>query len=144
MFVEYSGISNSVPMPSFIQMRILRPLSSDIDGRKVKLVVDDTESNNVKTLSAVRKLSFVNKAQVILGPTWLDSFQSVLPIADRERILLFSPSTAIAVIKQSNVQYPFVLSTYFNLEVEIELLLKHLKSQQKNSELTACPTLLKI
>lgn len=105
--------------------------SSDIDGKKVTLVVDDTQSTNVHTMSAVRKLMSANKAKAILGPTWLDSFQAALPIADREKILLFTPSAAVAVLKKSDTQYPMVFSTYFNLELEIELLLKHLKTEQK-------------
>jgi branched-chain amino acid transport system substrate-binding protein len=105
--------------------------TSDIDGKKVKLIVDDTQSANVHTLSAVRKLMSVNKAKIILGPTWLDSFQSALPIADREKILLFTPSAAVAVIKKSDSQYPLIFSTWFNLELEIELLLKHVKTEQK-------------
>jgi branched-chain amino acid transport system substrate-binding protein len=105
--------------------------ASDIDGKKVTLVVDDTQSTNVHTMSTVRKLMSVNKAKVILGPTWLDSFQAALPIADRERILLFTPSAAVAVLKKTDTQYPTVFSTYFNLELEIELLLKHVKAEQK-------------
>lgn len=105
--------------------------TSYIDGKKVKLIVDDTQSANVHTLSAVRKLMSVNKAKIILGPTWLDSFQSALPIADREKILLFTPSAAVAVIKKSDSQYPLIFSTGFNLELELELLLKHVKNEQK-------------
>jgi branched-chain amino acid transport system substrate-binding protein len=105
--------------------------TSDIDRKKVRLIVDDTQSTNVQTLSAVRKLISVNKAKIILGPTWLDSFQSALPMADREKILLFTPSAAVAVVKKSDAQYPLVLSTYFNLELEIELLLKHVKDEQR-------------
>ena len=105
--------------------------TSDVDGKKVKLIVDDTQSNNVQTLSAVRKLVSVDKAKIILGPTWLDSFQSAIPIADRERILLFTPSAAVAVFKKSDAQYPLMFSTWFNLELEIESLLKHMKAEQK-------------
>lgn len=105
--------------------------SSDIDGKKAKLVVDDTQSTNVQTLSAVRKLMSVNRAKIIIGPTWLDSFQAALPIADREKILLFTPSAAVVVLKKADTQYPMVFSTYFNLELEIELLLKHVKAEHK-------------
>ena len=105
--------------------------SSDIDGKKAKLVVDDTQSTNVQTLSAVRKLMSVNRAEIIIGPTWLDSFQAALPIADRKKILLFTPSAAVAVLKKTDTQYPMLFSTWFNLELEIELLLKHVKAEQK-------------
>ena len=105
--------------------------TSDIDGKKVKLIVDDTGSTNVQTLSAVRKLMSVNKAKIILGPTWLDSFQAAVSIADREKIVLFTPSAAVAVIKKSDSQYPLIFSTWFNLELEVELLLKHVKTEQK-------------
>jgi branched-chain amino acid transport system substrate-binding protein len=102
---------------------------SDIDGKKVKLVVEDTQSTNMQTLSALRKLMSLNKAKIILGPTWLDSFQAVLPIADREQVLLFTPSAAVAVFKRRDAQYPLVLSSFFNLELELEVLLKHIKTE---------------
>lgn len=105
--------------------------SSDIDGKKVKLVIEDTQSTNVQTMNAVRKLIAINHARVILGPTWLDSFQAALPMADRDKILLFTPSAAVAVLKRTDAQYPMVFSTYFNLELEVELLLKYVKAEQK-------------
>jgi len=110
---------------------------ADIDGKKVKLVIEDTQSTNVQTLSAVRKLMSFHNAKIILGPTWLDSFQSALPVADREKILLFTPSAAVAVLKKSDTHYPLVLTTYFNLELEIELLLKHVKAEARKRVMLA-------
>jgi branched-chain amino acid transport system substrate-binding protein len=104
---------------------------SDLDGKKVKLIVEDTQSSNAHTLSALRRLMSVNKAKLILGPTWLDSFQSALPVVDREKIVVFTPSAAVAVLKRSDGQYPFVFSTWYNLELGVELLLKHVQAQQK-------------
>jgi branched-chain amino acid transport system substrate-binding protein len=71
--------------------------TSDIDGKKVKLVVEDTQSTNAQTLNAVRKVISIDKAKIVLGPTWLDSYQAALQMADREKVLLFTPSAAVAV-----------------------------------------------
>jgi branched-chain amino acid transport system substrate-binding protein len=105
--------------------------TSEIDGKKVKLVVEDTQSSNAQTLTAVRKLMSVDKAKMVLGPTWLDSFQAALPIADRGKILLFTPSAAVSVLKKTETQYPMVFSTYFSLEAGTEVLLKHVRAAQK-------------
>jgi branched-chain amino acid transport system substrate-binding protein len=95
-----------------------------IDGKKVRLVVEDTQSTNIQTLNAIRKLISFNSARIILGPTWLDSYQSVLPVADREKVFLLTPSGAPIVFKKSAEQYLLAFSTWFNLETEVELLLK--------------------
>ena len=105
--------------------------TSDLDGKKVSLVVEDTQSSNVQTLNAFRKLISFDNAKIIIGPTWLDSYQSVLPIADKNEVMLFTPSAAVVVFKKSSSEYPLVFSTWFNLEVELELLLKHIKQGNK-------------
>lgn len=111
--------------------------SGDLDGRKVRLVVEDTQSSNVQTLNAIRKLTSLNHAKVILGPTWLDSYQSVLPLADREKLLLFTPSAAVVVFKNSPDQHMYAFSTWFNLEIEVELLLKKIKLDHREKILLA-------
>lgn len=103
-----------------------------IDGKKVRLNVEDTQSDNFHTLSAVRKLVSLNQAKIILGPTWLDSYQSVLPISDKNQVLLITPSAAIAVFKKQAKEYELAFSTWFNLEIEVQKLLSHVKRDGKN------------
>jgi branched-chain amino acid transport system substrate-binding protein len=102
-----------------------------IDGKKVRLIVEDTQGTNVQTLSAVRKLISFNGARIILGPTWLDSYQSVLPVVDREKVLLLTPSGAPIVFKKSAEQYSLAFSTWFNLEIEVEVLLKQVQRDNR-------------
>lgn len=108
-----------------------------VDGKKVRLIVEDTQSTNVQTLNAVRKLISFNGARIILGPTWLDSYQSALPVADREKIFLFTPSGAPIVFKKSAEQYLLAFSTWFNLETEVEGLLKQVQRDNRKRILLA-------
>jgi branched-chain amino acid transport system substrate-binding protein len=89
------------------------------------LKVEDTLSTGVGTVNAVKKLIELDRLKLILGPTWLDSFQGALPIAQRHGVLLLTPSAGISNFKKSSADYPLVFSTYFNFEREIVSLVEN-------------------
>lgn len=89
------------------------------------LKVEDTISSGLGTVNAITKLIEIEGAKIVLGPTWLDSFQGALPIAERRGVLLLTPSAGISNIKPSAGKYPLVFSSYFNFEREIIALIEH-------------------
>jgi branched-chain amino acid transport system substrate-binding protein len=89
------------------------------------LKVEDTSSTGTGTVSAIKKLTDINRLKLILGPTWLDSFQGALPIAQRYGALLLTPSAGVSNFKKSPTDYPLVFSTYFNFEREIVSLIEN-------------------
>jgi branched-chain amino acid transport system substrate-binding protein len=91
---------------------------------RVTLKVEDTGSTNLGTVSAVKKLVEVDGVKIILGPTWLDTFQGCLPITDKRGVLLITPSASIPIIKSSPSKYPLVFSTYFNFQREVSTLIE--------------------
>jgi hypothetical protein len=54
-----------------------------VNGRRVVLEFEDTETVARKTMSAFQ-LQLARGAQVVLGPTWLDSFPALIPIARKK------------------------------------------------------------
>lgn len=98
-----------------------------VGGRPAKLVLEDTLSTNPGTISAVRKLISLNHAQIILGPTWLDSYQAVLPIIESKRVLLLVPDSVPSIFKKDPTQYPLVFSTWFSIKRQLEVLLAEIQ-----------------
>lgn len=90
----------------------------------VTLKVEDTGSTGLGTVSAVKKLVEVDGVKIILGPTWLDTFQGCVPITDKRGVLLITPSASIPIIKNSPSKYPLVFSTYFNFQREVSTLME--------------------
>jgi branched-chain amino acid transport system substrate-binding protein len=92
---------------------------------RLKLKVEDTASSANGTVTAVTKLMVIDGMQLIVGPTWLDSYQGAIDVAKRRGALLLSPSAVISVIKKAPSEAPLVFSTFFSLEREIEALMEH-------------------
>lgn len=70
-------------------------------------------------MTAFQRLAF-SKPAVILGPTWLDSFQSVISVAKRKDILLVTPSAAFETLKKHNFSWP--ITFYHNSRTETKFL----------------------
>lgn len=88
-------------------------------GKKVSLLVEDTQTRQVAVLSGFQRLSF-SKPSFILGPTWLDGFQAVIPVAQRQNVLLITPSAANESFTKENSEWP--ISFYHNSTIEIRTL----------------------
>ncbi len=91
----------------------------------IELVVQDTKTDGTGTVNAVKKLIDVDHVQVVLGPTWGDSFQGPMPIAEQSRVVLLSPSAAIETI-QNKENFSYFFSTWWPQASEIKTLLDHM------------------
>ncbi len=94
-----------------------------INGKSIELVVEDTQGTFNGTVNAVNKLVHFDKVQVIIGPTWGDSFGGGNPIAEKAKVVMISPSLAIEAAK-SDVQYDYLFSTWFPQKGEVDYLQK--------------------
>lgn len=100
-----------------------------INGRRIVLDVEDTGTQQMKVVSAFKRLSEVEKAKYVLGPTWLDTFQAVLPLAEKAEVLLLTPSAEGLALRHGDPQHPMALTTYLSSEGEVHALLAALKKQ---------------
>lgn len=94
-----------------------------VAGRKVRLKVEDTKTSSVGTVTALRR-QMSSGAKVMLGPTWADTFQGVLPIAAKSKLLLLTPSAEGRAIDQKVNEGPALVTVYPSTEVEISGLAK--------------------
>ncbi len=64
-----------------------------IRGRKLKMLLLDTEGDNALGIQLARKLIDKNKVIAIHGPDWSAVSEAVFPICQRSKILCFSPTS---------------------------------------------------
>lgn len=95
-------------------------------GVDIELIVEDTKSDNRGTLSAVKKLISIDKVDVIIGPTWMDSFTAAVPVSDQEDIIMIAPSAAITAM-ESDEDFQNVFSTWYRSDIEMKLLPEYLE-----------------
>lgn len=72
-----------------------------VDGRRIKLIVEDTKSAPRDCVSAFEKLASQDKVPVILGPMASSEVLSVAPLAEQRHILLFTPSASAPAISDA-------------------------------------------
>ncbi len=97
-----------------------------VNGKKVKLQVEDTQTDQKQIITAFHRLA-LNNPPVMLGPTWLDGFQAVIPVARRKAILLVTPSAAREAFATENKDWP--VTFYHNSTLETEVLVSNLREQ---------------
>jgi len=98
------------------------------EGVFVSLKIEDTHSDNIKTLSAIKKLLNIDKVDVILGPTWMDSFGSATPISEQEDVVILSPSASITAV-EAEKNYPNVFSTWYRSDAELQRFPEYMRKE---------------
>ncbi len=63
-----------------------------IKGRKLKLIVEDNQSDLAATAAAFNKLVNVDKVIGIVGPNWAEFTEVAVPLAEKNHLALVSPS----------------------------------------------------
>jgi len=95
-----------------------------VNGRRIVLQFEDTQTSAKQIVSAFQ-LHASRGASVILGPTWLDSFPAVIPIARKRGVLLVTPNAAIEAFTPLDRSWP--VTFYHNSTTEVKVLLEGLR-----------------
>ena len=93
---------------------------------KIEFVVENTESEGVGTVNAIKKLIDVDKVSAILGPTWGDSFQGGFPLAERAKVAVVMPSGALEALENKS-DFSYLFSTWPPQDDEAQALIAHMK-----------------
>ncbi len=97
-----------------------------VQGKQVVLELEDTQTSQKQILSAFHRLA-LHGSPVILGPTWLDTYQPVVPLAKRKDILLVTPSAAREAFTRENASW--AVTFYHNSTTEMAVLVKELRAR---------------
>ena len=66
--------------------------SGGINGSKIKLIIEDTNSDNIKTINGFKKLTEVDNVSAIVGPNFAEFLEIVAPAATQSQIPIISPN----------------------------------------------------
>lgn len=101
-----------------------------IKGRKIELVVYDTQGDATKAVQMATKLIKNDKVSVIVGPSTTGETMAVIPVAEKEKVPLIS---CAAGIKITDPVKKFVFKTPANDHVAAEKIFNYmLAKKQKN------------
>lgn len=98
-----------------------------VNGKRVVLQFEDTQTSAKQIISAFQ-FHVANGAKIIVGPTWLDGFPAVIPVARKNGALLVTPSAAIEAFSQSDRMWP--VTFYHNSTIETQVLIDALKERK--------------
>lgn len=101
--------------------------NAEQDKVKLDLIVQDTKTDGLGTTNAIKHLVEISKVDVIIGPTWGESFQGGHSISNNAKIWSISPSTSISTLGESKKLYLYLLSTWWRQDVEISTLQKYME-----------------
>ena len=101
-----------------------------VNGKKLKLISEDTLCDNKTTVSAFQKLINIDKVVAIVGPTWGDSFQGGYPLLREKQIVSVSPSAAIEALEFNRQPLNFIFSTWFPQRKEVTALQEYARSRR--------------
>lgn len=80
-----------------------------INGKKLQVIYEDDETQPQKTLTAVKKLSEIDKVPLIIGGTWDILANAVIPELDKGIVVLLSPSALPDTVTQTS---PYFFSVH--------------------------------
>lgn len=103
-----------------------------VNGKQVELIVEDTKSSNQDSLSAALKLVEVDNVDVIVGPTWSDTFLSAIPLSEEKNIVMMEPSGSITALQSTKI-YKNIFSTWYRSDSELKEFPKYLKKENITS-----------
>ncbi len=97
-------------------------------GRQLKLVVEDVSLDKLNVAASVAsKLIDVDKVSAIVGTTWDEPAQVIVPIADKAKVPMVGQDQT-RLIKKDN-PYSYFFTTWYRDEVGIDHLLAYAKSK---------------
>jgi branched-chain amino acid transport system substrate-binding protein len=78
-----------------------------INGKKLELIVYDTEGDATKTTLAVKKLITQDKVSAIIGPSLSGTSLAVVPLAEKNKIPLVSCAASYKIVHNDKTGKPY-------------------------------------
>lgn len=76
-----------------------------IRGDKLKLLFEDSETNPAKGVGAYKKLVTIDKAQLIIGDTWAFLTNPLIPLSEKDDVVLFSPTIVEEAVTENSSRF---------------------------------------
>jgi branched-chain amino acid transport system substrate-binding protein len=102
-----------------------------INGKKLELIVYDTEGNSTKAALLVKKLIDQDKVCAIIGPSTSGESLAVVPLVQKAEVPLVSCAASYKIVTDAKTgkQYKWVFKTPQSDSMAVEALYTHLKKR---------------
>lgn len=97
-----------------------------VNGKRLVLVTEDTQTDFTATITAYRKLVDVNGITHIVGPTWGPFSEVIIPLLEEDGTIAISPSTGEEIDAYKSPQF---FKTWGADRLEIPVLIEHMERQ---------------
>ncbi len=101
-----------------------------IKGRKIELVVYDTQGDATKAVQMVTKLIKNDKVSVIIGPSTTGETMAVIPVVEKEKVPLISCAAGIKITEPVK---KYVFKTPANDHVAAEKIFNYMLAKKQKS-----------
>ncbi len=102
-----------------------------IKGNRIKIIYEDSQGNPQKAVSAFLKLINLDKVKFILGPLSTTEVLSIAPMAEKEKILILTPTaSAPQITKAGDYIFRNCVSDLFEGIVAAEFIFKKLNERR--------------
>jgi branched-chain amino acid transport system substrate-binding protein len=75
--------------------------SGGVGGRKIEVILEDSQSDQTKAITAFNKLIFVDKVQVVIGGFTSMEAAVLAPLAQSNKRILFSPTATTLILNKA-------------------------------------------
>ncbi|MFC1516370.1 ABC transporter substrate-binding protein [Thermodesulfobacteriota bacterium] len=105
-----------------------------INGKKLELIVYDTEGDSTKANLALKKLITQDKVSVVIGPSLSGTSMAVLPVAEQNKTPLVSCAASYKIVHNAETgkPYPWVFKTPQTDTMAVAAIYTHLKKRGIN------------
>ncbi len=103
-----------------------------INGKRIEFIVEDTKSDLASTSTAFTKLIEIDNVEAVIGPTWSEFAEVVIPIANQTKTVVITGSAGGELESFKN---KYFFSTWPSVKLEMRTLAKYMSI--KNYKKTA-------
>jgi branched-chain amino acid transport system substrate-binding protein len=106
----------------------INDIEGGIKGKKIKLLIEDDETNPSKAVSATSKLINQNKVKVIIGTVTSSSMLASAPLAEKAKVVMISPGASNPEISKAG---DYIFRNWISDELEGKAMVNYLTEVEK-------------
>lgn len=76
-----------------------------VNGRRIELIFEDSQTSPAKSVSAYQKLTTFNKTKIIIGDVWAFLTNPLIPLAEKDQVLLLSPTVMPESVERESLAF---------------------------------------
>jgi branched-chain amino acid transport system substrate-binding protein len=82
-----------------------------IKNKKIKLIIEDSKTDNTTALTVAKKLVEIDNVSIILGDSWNSTTLTIMPYINQKKIVMISPNASLDVFTKDDYFFRLVPKT---------------------------------